>query len=94
MERKALDTYVKLKPKDRQNGETYVETSYKSLREIWMTQEKIPKETLSEIIMYIKRDWLIKVKRRTGKGKIKKETEFHYRVKAVFGKYYNKWGQD
>ena len=80
--------------KDIDKGKTDIEDRYKSLREIRMTPKKNPKETLSEIIMYIKRDWLIKVKRRTGKGKIKKETEFHYRVKAVFGKYYNKWGQD
>ena len=72
MERKALDTYVKLKPKDRQNGETYVETSYKSLREIWMTQEKIPKETLSEINLHIERDQLIKLNHRTGKERSKK----------------------
>ena len=34
---------------------------------------------------------MIRIRHAIGRGKIKKEMVFSYRVKAVFEKYYNKW---
>ena len=56
-----------------------------------MTQKKTTKEALSKISLHIKRDWLIELKHRTGKGKSKEDTGLYYRFKAFVEKYYNKW---
>ena len=56
-----------------------------------MTPKKVKKENLSENCLHIEKYRLVKVKHMTGKGRSKNETELHYRVKAFFEKYYNKW---